>query len=100
MSLNEKRAVRIAILDLNEGHENQGMRCLREIVNQWAEINYLDLELEEFEVRLKHQTPGTDFDVYISSGGPGSPLESIGSEWEDFYFAWLNRVEEWNNNEN
>jgi homoserine O-succinyltransferase len=100
MNLNEKRTVRIAILDLNEGHENQGMRCLREIVNQWAEINYLDLELEEFEVRLKHQTPGIDFDVYISSGGPGSPLESIGSQWEDFYFAWLKRVEDWNKNEN
>jgi GMP synthase-like glutamine amidotransferase len=100
MNLIEKRQVRIAILDLNEGHENQGMRCIREIVNQWAEINYLDLKLEEFEVRLKHETPGTDFDIYISSGGPGSPMDSIGSEWEACYFAWLDTIEGWNNSEN
>jgi homoserine O-succinyltransferase len=100
MNLSEKRVIRIAILDLNEGHENQGMRCIREIINQWGEVNYLDIVLEEFEVRVKHQTPGTHFDIYISSGGPGSPLESIGSEWEKNYFAWLDNIENWNNNAN
>ncbi|MCW3108325.1 MAG: synthase [Segetibacter sp.] len=100
MNLNEKRTIRLAILDLNEGKENQGMRCIREIINQWGEVNHLDVVLKEFEVRLKHQTPGTDFDIYISSGGPGSPLESIGSEWERHYFTWLEKIENWNNNEN
>ena len=72
MNWTEKRSVRVAILDLYEGKENQGMRCLREIIEQWSEINDLDLELREFEVRLNKEVPGTDFDVYISTGGPGS----------------------------
>lgn len=100
MNRNEKRTIRIAILDLNEGRENQGMRCIREIINDWGEVNYFDIVLEEFEVRVKHQTPGTDFDIYISSGGPGSPLESNDSGWENKYFTWLSNIENWNNNEN
>jgi homoserine O-succinyltransferase len=100
MNWKEKRTVRIAILDLNEGHENQGMRCIREIINQWGEVNYIEVVLQEFEVRVKHQTPGLDFDIYISSGGPGSPLESIGSQWENHYFKWLDNLQNWNNNVN
>lgn len=100
MTWNEKRKIRIAILDLNEGRENQGMRCIREIINQWGEVNFIDVELEEFEVRVKCQTPRTDFDIYISSGGPGSPLESVGSEWEKHYFNWLESVQTWNNSDN
>ena len=98
MNWNEKRTVRIAILDLNEGRENQGMRCIREIINQWGAVNSLQMTLEEFEVRVKKQTPGTNFDIYISSGGPGSPLESIGSEWENLYFEWIDNIQNWNNN--
>ena len=97
MNLNERRTLRIAILDLYEGMENQGMRCLREIIRQFGEVNKLEIELMEFDVRLKNSVPGLDYDVYISSGGPGSPLESEGSEWEKHYFNWLNSVEDWNN---
>jgi GMP synthase-like glutamine amidotransferase len=100
MSWNEKSKIRIAILDLNEGKENQGMRCIREIINQWGEVNFIEIILEEFEVRVKNETPGTDFDIYISSGGPGSPLESIGSKWEKHYFNWLESVQDWNKSDN
>ena len=37
-------------------------------------------------------------DIYISSGGPGSPLESKGTEWENKFFSWITSVNEWNNN--
>jgi GMP synthase-like glutamine amidotransferase len=99
MITNVNKAVRVAILDLYEGVANQGMRCLREILNQFAEMNQLDLHWDEFEVRLEKQVPGLDYDIYISSGGPGSPLDSIGSDWEKVYFEWLNRVEKYNANE-
>jgi len=99
MKWNDKQQVRIAILDLYEGQENQGMRCLRDIIKQWSEQNQLEVITEEFEVRLKNQVPSTDYDVYISTGGPGSPLESEGSEWEKHYFNWLEQIEAWNNNE-
>ncbi|MCU0380830.1 MAG: GMP synthase [Chitinophagaceae bacterium] len=72
------------------------MRCIREILNQYGESNGLDLHWDEFEVRLQNQVPDMTYDIYISSGGPGSPLESIGSEWEKQYFHWLHQVERWN----
>ena len=94
------KIVRVAILDMYEGFENQGMRCLREILNQYGENNNLDLEWDEFDVRLKNETPDTSYDIYLSTGGPGSPLESEGSDWEKVYFKWLETIEEWNNNPN
>jgi homoserine O-succinyltransferase len=90
------KKIRIAILDLNAGHANQGMRCIREIINTWGEQSSLDVEFDEFEVRVKLEVPDTTYDIYISSGGPGSPLESIGSEWEEKYFGWLAQMESWN----
>jgi GMP synthase-like glutamine amidotransferase len=99
MNLNGKQRIRIAILDLYEGHENQGMRCIREIINQWGEINQLDVSYDEFDVRLKNEAPDISYDIYISSGGPGSPLDSEGNEWERHYFKWLHQVEKWNSDE-
>jgi GMP synthase-like glutamine amidotransferase len=98
MNWNEKKSIRIAILDLYEGHANQGMRCIREILNQFGEANQLDITWDEFEVRLEKQVPDLSYDIYISSGGPGSPLESKGNEWEKLFFSWLDKVERWNNN--
>jgi homoserine O-succinyltransferase len=89
--------VKVAILDLYEGHPNQGMRCIREILNQYAEANHLELIWDEFDVRQKNEVPDLSYDIFISSGGPGSPLESEGSEWEKNYFQWLYHVEKWNN---
>ena len=99
MNFTEKKAVRIAILDMNAGMPNQGMRCIREILNQFGDIGNVDLEWDEFEVRVKKQTPDLNYDIYISSGGPGSPLESEGSEWEKVYFNWLGKVMDWNNSD-
>lgn len=98
MNWTEKKTIRIAILDLYEGFANQGMRCIREILNQFGEANHLDLSLDEFDVRLKNEAPDLSYDIYISTGGPGSPLESEGSEWEKAYFDWLKKVERWNDN--
>jgi GMP synthase-like glutamine amidotransferase len=98
MKLTEKK-VCIAILDIYEGVENQGMRCIKEIINQWGEEYNFTVLTDEFEVRLKKEVPGTEYDIYISTGGPGSPLESEGSEWENRYFNWLRQIEDWNNSE-
>ena len=98
MNWTDKKAVRVAILDMNEGKANQGMRCIREILNQFGDANNLDLEWDEFEVRLQKQIPDLNYDIYISSGGPGSPLESEGSEWEKVYFNWVDTVLAWNAN--
>jgi homoserine O-succinyltransferase/O-acetyltransferase len=95
----DKRKLKVAILDMNEEMPNQGMRCIREILSRYGELNDLKLEWDEFEVRVKKQVPDLSYDIYISSGGPGSPLDSINSEWENVYFNWLQQIEQWNDNE-
>jgi homoserine O-succinyltransferase/O-acetyltransferase len=97
MNFNEKETVRIAILDLYEGQANQGMRGLREIINQFGEINHLDIVSKEYDVRQKNEVPDMSYDIYLSTGGPGSPTESEGLEWDNIYFEWLQKMEDYNN---
>ena len=92
------KQVRVAILDLYEGHVNQGMRCIREILNLFADHHHLQLTWDEFDVRRKNEVPDLSYDVFISSGGPGSPLESEGLEWENTFFNWISQVKMWNEN--
>lgn len=94
--MDSQRKIKVAILDLYEGQPNQGMRCLREILAQYGKDHDLEIQCDEFEVRLQKQVPDLTYDIYISSGGPGSPLESENSEWEQAYFNWLQQVEQFN----
>lgn len=83
--------IRLAVLDLYDGTPNQGMRCIRELAMAFGP----ELEYEVFDVRGQGRVPGLDFDVYISSGGPGDPRKS-GADWEEGYYDWLDSVWEWN----
>jgi GMP synthase-like glutamine amidotransferase len=94
----EKRSVRVAILDLYNGFANQGMRCIRTILKEWSENNQLELRADEFDVRQKNELPDNSYDIYISSGGPGDPLESRFEDWDIAWTRWLDSMERWNHN--
>src|SRR6187402_3928072 len=96
MIYQENEPMKVAILDMYEGADNQGMRCIREILNQFAELNNRDLIRDEFDVRRKTELPDLSYDIYISSGGPGSPLDSKGSVWENAFFDWIEKTERFN----
>jgi homoserine O-succinyltransferase/O-acetyltransferase len=98
MSWTDKRIIKVAILDLYEGVANQGMRCIRNILIEWAEKNDLLLYAKEYDVRQKNELPDTSYDIYISSGGPGDPLTSRYEDWDISWCHWLDRMERWNNN--
>jgi len=98
MSWNERRSVKVAILDLYEGFANQGMRCIRTILHDWAEGNDLELHCTEYDVRLKKELPDTSYDIYISTGGPGDPLTSRYEDWDIAWCRWLDKMERWNDN--
>jgi len=98
MIWNEKKAVRIAILDLYEGHANQGMRCIRNIIREWSTANDIAITTEEFDVRQKLELPDTSFDIYISSGGPGDPLSTRFDDWDIAWNKWLQEMIRWNEN--
>lgn len=90
--------VQIAILDLYDGHANEGMRCIHQIIDEWSESMGLDVVKRVFDVRQKNEVPDNSFDVYISSGGPGDPLSSRYEDWDISWCRWVNEMERWNNN--
>jgi homoserine O-succinyltransferase len=92
---NEKKHFRIAILDMNNGFENEGMRCIKKIITEFGVREVLDLSYEVFDVRQKLQVPSIDFDAYISSGGPGNPAVS-GQAWERKFFRFLDQITAYN----
>lgn len=89
----DKPEVRVAILDLYDGVANEGMRGFRDILDRYKVQHNLDLSYQIFDVRRKGQVPDASFDVYISSGGPGSPLDSEGTEWEKKYFRLIDKLD-------
>jgi homoserine O-succinyltransferase/O-acetyltransferase len=93
-----KDTLKVAILDMYEGKENQGMRCIRELLNQFAESVYINLDFDEYDVRQTAQLPDMSYDIYISTGGPGSPLESQGNNWDNAWCDWLEGIFAYNNN--
>jgi len=96
MTQTDKQPIKVAILDLYDGVENEGMRGFREILQRYKAKNDLNLSYEVFDVRQKVEVPGTEFDIYISSGGPGSPIDSEGTEWEKKYFRLIDSLEDHN----
>jgi GMP synthase-like glutamine amidotransferase len=98
MNWTDNRQIRIAILDLYEGQPNQGMRCIREIIQNWASSNELNIVKDEFDVRLKNELPDTSYDIYISSGGPSSPLETRFEDWDIAWCHWADSIQRWNEN--
>ncbi|HEA30382.1 MAG TPA: GMP synthase [Leeuwenhoekiella sp.] len=83
---------RIAILDMNAGVTNEGMRCIKLIAGQFLEQEGVKGHYDIFEVRTNNEIPEIeDYDIFISSGGPGSPLV-FGEAWETPYFRFLDAI--------
>jgi GMP synthase-like glutamine amidotransferase len=83
--------IKLAILDLYDNTPNLGLKNIREIIEQFDCIGTVDI----FDVRAKAEVPSLDYDIYISTGGPGSPLDGDG-HWEVQYFDWMQSVWDWN----
>jgi len=95
----QRQPIRIAVLDLYDGVANQGMRGIRETLERFFKNQAIEINWDEFNVRQKNEIPDSSYDIFISSGGPGSPLETKDSNWEANYFKWLRQVEQWNKEE-
>lgn len=95
--MNDKKKIKIAVLDLNNGFANQGMRCIQQIIRDWTKNNHHNIQTDVFDVRQKFELPDLSYNVFISSGGPGSPLETANLEWDQKYMRWIDEVNEFNN---
>ncbi|MEL7120998.1 MAG: GMP synthase [Bacteroidota bacterium] len=87
------REIKLAILDLYDNTPNQGMRCIHEIIDGFKEITHKEV----YDIRGKAVVPDLSYDIYICTGGPGSPLDGDG-HWEVQYFDWMQQVWDWNEN--
>jgi GMP synthase-like glutamine amidotransferase len=92
MMQNEK--VKLAILDMNNNEPNQGLRCIIDIVKLFNK----EVAFEVFDVRAKNELPDLNFDIYISSGGPDSPLEN--GLWRQPYLNFIQELWDFNLNSN
>ena len=82
--------IRLAILDMYDDTPNEGMRCIWEILYHYTR----QLEWDTFNVR-KGELPDTSYDIYISTGGPGNPMEGAGA-WDRRYYMLLDQLWEHN----
>jgi GMP synthase-like glutamine amidotransferase len=99
ITMKENHPIKVAIIDLYDNLPNEGMRCIKEIVAQHDQkINGQHVIYEVFAARSKAEIPGLEYDIYISSGGPGSPFDGEGKAWEKKYFDWWAAV--WRHNKN
>jgi len=88
--------IRIALLDMNNNHVNQGFRNIKEISETFQQNSEENVVIKTFDVRFKDEMPEIgDFDIFISSGGPGTPQRE-GLEWENRFTQFLDAVFEHN----
>lgn len=88
--------VRIALLDMNNNQVNQGFKNIKEISENFQKQSEENISITGFDVRHKNEIPNIeDFDIFISSGGPGNPHRE-GFEWEQRFADFLDSVYEYN----
>ena len=93
------RPLTACLVDMNHGHANQAMRCLRGIVARFFERVRernpdLSCVLTEVSPRDTQAVVPGDCDLYLSSGGPGSPYDGHGLPWVTDYARFLDGVVE------
>ncbi len=87
--------VKIAVLDMNNNHANEGLRCILHLIRNVQGNDQAELSFDVYDVRANNELPDLDYDVYISSGGPGSPMASDDA-WEARYFNLIDQIFDWN----
>lgn len=90
------KTLKLALLDMNNNHKNQGMRNIKEISQAFKENSDEPVQIDVFDVRYKNEIPNVeDYDIFISSGGPGNPHRE-GYEWEQKFSDFLDEIWDFN----
>jgi GMP synthase-like glutamine amidotransferase len=93
------RPLKICIIDMNDGQPNQAMRCLRLLIERFsglvtAKNPGLLIEVEHVSPRDKNEELPRDADLYLSSGGPGSPFDGDQKPWFAAYRRFVGELAE------
>lgn len=86
--------LRIGLIDMNNGVANEAIRCFKGIIAQFgkkarAANPGLKTEIAHVQPRNLAEKPPADCDLYLSSGGPGSPLDGYDEPWAADYRRFL-----------
>ncbi|MFN8346007.1 MAG: GMP synthase [Spirosomataceae bacterium] len=87
--------IKIAVLDMYDGHANEGMRCIKTLIENFLGQAHCEGDYTVFDVRQKGEIPDLSYDIYVSSGGPGNPSPA-GEPWEKPFFRLLDQL--WQHN--
>ncbi|MCX6169329.1 MAG: hypothetical protein NTX65_08315 [Ignavibacteriales bacterium] len=91
--------VSVAVIDLYNNEPNRDIQYIKNILNQCDSLfNQVRIDYNIYDTRHTGVAPDSAYDIYISSGGPGSPWDGAGSSWEAKYFSLLDSL--WNHNQN
>jgi len=95
----ERKSLRVAILSMYNNVPNQGMRSIKAILDRESgRYNDVVFDYTIFETRFLDEHPDIEnFDVFISTGGPGDPFDGSGTSWEENYFKMLDQIQVINN---
>jgi homoserine O-succinyltransferase len=96
-----KKILKVAILSMYNNIPNQGMRSIKTIIERESgRFHEVEFEYKVFETRYLNEHPNIqDFDIFISTGGPGDPFDGIGQAWEGNYFKMLDKIQHNNDRE-
>ena len=90
----KKTTIRTAILSMYRDTDAQGLLYLQNLLKQESgRYHGAEIEYRIFQTRFGNEMPETeDYDLFISTGGPGNPHDGEGMEWEKHYFKFLDEL--------
>lgn len=89
---------KVAVIDMYNGVDNQGMRCIEELLSR--DYDFAKLDYQIFDARQKNELPESveDFDLFLSTGGPGSPVvQTRKGEWTGKFAHLIDSIIDYNN---
>lgn len=95
--MHANRRLKVAVLDMYNNAPNLGMkRILATLEHAGLDQQTCPVEYKVYETRFKDEIPDLSYDLYISSGGPGSPFDLL--PWEDHLFDFFDALHSFNEN--
>jgi homoserine O-succinyltransferase/O-acetyltransferase len=91
------RGLRIGLIDMNNGVPNQAVRSFRSIIAAFAERARarnpgLSVTTAHVQPRNLGEVPPPDCDLYLSTGGPDSPVDGFKESWAPGVRTFFDRI--------
>ncbi|MBX5481969.1 MAG: hypothetical protein IRZ16_09060 [Myxococcaceae bacterium] len=91
--------LRIGLIDMNNGVANQAIRSFRSLIAAFGERASaanpgLRVQVTHVQPRNLGEAPPEGCDLYLSTGGPDSPLDGFKEAWTPAYRTFLDRIVE------